>query len=95
MPGAIKPIDPNASILDQFMTAASNTLAHLMEVPKQMLSVKGIADSAGFMVLGIVNNMITPALKTAVGSLPAAPYFRGVVDGAVMKANFVYGSQCA
>ena len=74
-----------------FTAAAKRTGDHLMAVPGQLLTVKGLVDSIGFMVLAMVNNVITPPLKQALNGMPMAPYLRSVVDGAVMKANFIYG----
>lgn len=74
--------------------AFSMTLNHLWNVPMQLLSTQGLADSTGFMVLALANNAISPVVKSAVSGLPAAPYLRAIVDGAVMKANFIYGGAC-
>lgn len=75
-----------------FSNAFSTSLNHLWAVPGQLLSTKGLADSTGFMVLGVANQYIAAALKDALRGMPAAPWLRGIVDGAVMKANFVYGT---
>ncbi len=77
--------------MQNFYDAFSISLSALANVPMQLLSPKGLADSTGFMALGIANQYISSALKQALSGMPAAPWLRGIVDGAVMKANFVYG----
>jgi hypothetical protein len=77
-----------------FATAFKTMWDHLLYVPGELLSLKGLADSIGFMTLAMANNAITPPLKEALKGMPLAPWFRSVVDGAVMKANFIYGNRC-
>lgn len=75
--------------------AFSMTINHLWNVPMQLLTTQGLADSTGFMLLALANNTITPPLKNALKDVPFAPYVRAIVDGAVMKANFIYGGACS
>ncbi len=78
--------------MDSLFTALSISLAHLTAIPMQILTVKGLADSTGFVVLAMANNAISPVLKNAVGGLPMGYYVKSLVDGAIMKANFIYGT---
>lgn len=81
-----------ASFFESLSTAFSISLSHLMNIPMGILSAKGLADSTGFVVLAMINNAITPSIKETARNLPMGYYLRSLVDGAVMKANFLYGT---
>lgn len=81
-----------ASYFEKLSTALSVSLAHLMNIPAGILSAKGLADSTGFVILAMINNAVAPQVKDMAKALPMGYYLRSLVDGAVMKANFLYGT---
>lgn len=77
------------------MAALKVSFDHLMKVPGEILSVRGIADSTGFVAFAAVQNYVTPMLKNTTYQLPGGYWIRSLIDGAIMKGTFVYGTAVA
>ena len=73
--------------MESLWAQLSLTFNHLLALPSELLSVKGIAQGAGLATLAYARQMVQPMIKTTVRALPAGAIAEAVVDGMWTQAN--------
>lgn len=73
--------------MESLWAQLSLTFTHLVALPSELLSVKGIAQGAGLATLAYARQMIQPMVRDTVRKLPAGPVAEAVINGMWTQAN--------
>jgi len=79
--------------MESLWAEMSLTFTHLMSLPSELLSIKGLAQGAGLATLAYVRAMVQPTIKTTVRALPAGPVAESVINGMWTQANIKLATQ--